>query len=298
MTAPVSAPGGFLLALGGAAAYGFNITFARIAAGEGVHGPLMVFYRVLVMLALAVVLAVALRQSLRVPAGKRAPLFVLGLSSAGVGICYLSSVAFIPVTVAAVVFYTYPVLIVLMSPLVERRPLSAPLLAVAAVAFVGIVLVLGPASASLDPRGLLLAFGASLSGVAQFFAAARCASLTTAPKVFWVHVVCLPAALAAAAATGGVHGPAILLAAPWAVTLTIGGFVLGFVLQVVSLGRVGAVAGGLAFCLEPVVAALTSALVLGERLAPIQYAGGALVIGAIMANVALQNGRARVPARA
>lgn len=296
MTAPPSASGGFLLALAGAAAYGFNITFARIAAFEGVQGPLMVVFRVVVMLALAVGMALVLRGGLSVATRDRPALGVLGVASAGVGICYLSSVAFIPVTVAAVVFYTYPVLIVLLSPFVEGKRLSPPLLGVAALAFVGIVLVLGPAFDSLDPRGLALAFGASLSAVAQFFAATRCAGVGAAPKVFWVHVICLPAALAAALATGGLRGPEALLAAPWAVALTIGGFVLGFVFQMAALGRVSAVAGGLAFCLEPVVAALTSALVLGERLAPVQYAGGALVIGAIMANVALQGRRPAKPA--
>jgi drug/metabolite transporter (DMT)-like permease len=50
---------------------------------------------------------------------------------------------------------------------------------------------------------------------------------------------------------------------------------------------------GLAFCLEPVGAAITSALVLDERLAPIQYLGGALVILAIIANVQVENRRVK-----
>jgi drug/metabolite transporter (DMT)-like permease len=47
----------------------------------------------------------------------------------------------------------------------------------------------------------------------------------------------------------------------------------------------------LTFCLEPVVAAITSAIVLDERLGVTQYAGGALVIGAIMLNVWLESRR-------
>jgi drug/metabolite transporter (DMT)-like permease len=293
MSAPVSAAGGFTLALGAAAAYGFNITFARIAAGEGVQGPVLVTYRVIVMLMVSVALGLALRESLRVDRRYWSSLLVLGLTSAGVGVCYLSSVAFIPVTVAAVLFYTYPVIIVLVSPLVERGRLSPGLLGVACLAFLGVVLVLGPAFDSLDPRGVALALGASASAVIQFFVAARCGPVPTAPKILWVHVVCLPAAMLAAVATGGMRGPEVLLAAPWAVTLTIGGFVLGFVLQMAALGRVGAVAGGLAFCLEPVVAAGTSALVLGERLAPVHYAGGLLVVLAIMINVAASHRRSR-----
>ena len=73
MIAPPSASGGFLLALAGAAAYGFNITFARIAAFEGVQGPLMVVFRVIVMLALAIVMALVLRGGLQVaPRDRRA----------------------------------------------------------------------------------------------------------------------------------------------------------------------------------------------------------------------------------
>jgi drug/metabolite transporter (DMT)-like permease len=57
------------------------------------------------------------------------------------------------------------------------------------------------------------------------------------------------------------------------------------------LTRISAVVAGLTFCLEPVVAAITSAIVLDERLGVTQYAGGALVIGAIMLNVWLESRR-------
>jgi len=74
--------------------------------------------------------------------------------------------------------------------------------------------------------------------------------------------------------------------------LTIGGFVFGFGFQILALTRISASVAGLAFCLEPVVAAITSALVLGERLAPIQYLGGMIVIAAIIATVFVERGKA------
>ena len=58
-----------------------------------------------------------------------------------------------------------------------------------------------------------------------------------------------------------------------------------------ALARISASVAGLACCLEPVVAAITSALVLGERLAPIQYMGVAIVIFAIIANVFVERRR-------
>jgi len=79
--------------------------------------------------------------------------------------------------------------------------------------------------------------------------------------------------------------------------VTIGGYLIGFLLQVLALMRVAPGNAGLAFCAEPVFAVAVAALMLGERLGALQYAGGALVVAAIMANVILeQKRRPLVPA--
>lgn len=294
-----SSVGGLVAALASATCYGFNIVSARFASEAGIHGPSLITYRVGVMLVLAVLFVVVARQGLAVPREERRALAGLSLSSATVGLCYLSSVAFIPVTVAAVVFYTFPICIVLASPFVDGKRPSPALFAIVLVAFVGVVLVVGPAFGDLDPRGLLLAAGASLSATSQFFTASRCVRTSAAAKIFWIHLVILPVGLATAALTGGVATPAQLATAPVAVALTVAGFVVGFVLQLAALARISAVVAGLAFCAEPVMAALSSAMFLGERLAWLQYLGGGLVIAAIVANVVIEQRRmARVVATA
>ena len=279
--------GGLLAALTSATCYGLNLVSARFAGDAGIQGPSLVTYRVGVMLVLSALFAAVFRQALRIEPGERRPFAMLCLSSATVGLCYLSSVAFIPVTVAAVVFYTFPICIVLASPFVDGRRLTGAMLGIVLLAFVGVVLVVGPQFGGMDMRGLLLAAGASLSATTQFFAGSRCVRTSTAAKIFWIHIVILPVGIAVAAVTGGLVTPAGLMAAPWAVGFTIGGFLVGFVLQLIALARVSAAVAGLAFCTEPVMAALSSALFLGERLGLVQYAGGALVIAAIVANVAL-----------
>jgi drug/metabolite transporter (DMT)-like permease len=208
-----------------------------------------------------------------------------------VGVCYLSSVAFIPVTVAAVVFYTFPIFIVLASPFVEGTKLTPTLLGVAAAATIGVVMVVGPAFGGLDWRGLALALGASIATATQFFAAARCRKTGVIAKVFWIHVLVLPTAALIGLAAGQLSPPSTLLAAPLAVGMTIGGYVFGFMLQFLALGRITAVAAGIIYCTEPVVAAVSSALLLGETLSPLQMAGGALVLSAIVANVLLEQRR-------
>jgi drug/metabolite transporter (DMT)-like permease len=279
---------GLVFALISASLYGFSIVFTRMASFAGANGSAIVIYRVLLMLGLVALVAVAARRSLRMAREERLTILWLGISTALIGLCYLSSVAFIPVTVAAVVFYTFPILIVLASPLVEGTRLTPALGGVVALATLGVMLVVGPAFGDLDWRGLALAFGASIATAFQFFAAARCRKTDVVAKVFWIHLIVLPTAVLISLATGQFAGPSMLALAPLAVALSIGGYVFGFFLQFLALGRISAVAAGIIYCTEPVVAAISSALILQEGLAPLQIAGGALVLAAIIANVLLE----------
>lgn len=294
---PASARQGLLLAFASAAAFGTNIVSAQIAGQAGLSGPLLVFYRVLLMLILVGGAALAWRSSLSLTRDERQPVLLFGLATALVGTAYLSSVSFVPVSVAAVVFYTFPILIVLTEPLFTPAPFRVDRFAVALLAFLGVALVVGPDLQGLDPRGLALAFIASLSATAQFFAAARCAQVATLPKLFWSHIVILPVTLAILLITGGLLPPQTFLLAPIAVAVTYGGYIIGFLFQILALARIAPGPAGLAFCAEPVFAVAIAAIVLAERLGPLQYAGGALVIIALVINVIVEHSRrAVVPA--
>lgn len=284
---------GIGFALAGAFFYGFNITFAKISAELGVQGPMIVAERVLVMIAIGLVLALVTRSSLHVVKGERVPMALLGLGSMGVSIGYLSSVAFIPITVAAVIFYTFPILIVIASPFIDKKKLTPAMLGIVALAFVGVVLVLGMASGDLDLRGVALAALASVSAAMQFFAGTRCRETDNAAKIVVTQAIVLPGAIASVFATGGVFSIETQILAAVPIWLTIGGFVLGFVFQILALARISATVAGLLFCLEPVVAAITSAIVLDERLLPVQYFGGFLVIAAIALTMVVERRVAR-----
>lgn len=284
---------GIAFALASAGAFGSNIVSAQLAGQAGLSGPLLVFYRVFIMLALLGLAAMLLRISWKVPPGQIRPLVAFGLTSALVGSAYLSSVAFVPVSVAAVVFYTFPVLVVLAEPLLTRTRFSLDRLLVALVAFLGVALVVGPSLDGLDPRGLALALAAAVLAAAQFFAASACADTPVAPKLFWSHLLILPVTIAILWLVAGFQPPQAIAAAPIAFTVTTGTYLLGFLLQVMALARIAPGLAALAFCAEPVFSVLIAAIVLGERLGPVQYAGGALVVGAIMANVILEQKRAR-----
>ncbi|MGO4707065.1 DMT family transporter [Microvirga sp. 2MCAF38] len=282
---------GLFFALGSAGLYGLNIVYARVAALAGINGPAIVVYRVLLMLVLTIGVAYLLRQRLTVAREEWRTLVVLGIATAFVGLCYISSVAFIPVTMATVIFYAYPTMIVLATPFVDKTPLTPSLIGVVLLSLFGVVLVVGPVFEGLDWRGLALAAGAGIATATQFFAAARCPKTEPVAKVFWVHLIVLPTALLVGAMTGQLEAPAILAIAPFAVFMTIGGYVIGFVFQMLALARISAAAAGIAYCIEPVVSALSSVLVLGERLSSLQIAGGVLVLIAVVTNVLLERKR-------
>lgn len=293
MTPSSSPAGGLLFALCSATFYGLNIVYARVAALAGTSGSALVLYRVFLMLALIGIAVVAMRRSLAVPREERGTMLLLGVATTLVGICYLSSVAYIPVTVAAVVFYTFPILIVLTSPFVEGTRLTPTLLGIAAMAFLGVMMVVGSAVGDLDWRGLALACAASVATAVQFFAGARCRRTGIFAKVFWIHVLVLPTAALIGFAAGQITPPSALAAAPFAVAMTIGGYVFGIMLQFLALGRITAVAAGIIYCMEPVVAAAASVVLLDETLSPPQMLGGILVLCAIIANVLMEQRRMR-----
>jgi drug/metabolite transporter (DMT)-like permease len=112
-------------------------------------------------------------------------------------------------------------------------------------------------------------------------------------KVFWIHLLVLPTSVVIGWAAGQLGPPSSLALAPYAIAMTIGGYVIGFMLQFLALGRITAVAAGIIYCAEPVVAAVSSAVILGETFTIVQMAGGALVLSAIVANVALEQRRMR-----
>lgn len=289
------AAAGLLLTLGSAGLFGMGTVGARLASFEGIGGTSLVLFRSVLMLALVGIVAVLRRAPLAVAPGERAALVVAGLATTVLGSAYMSSVAFVPVTVAVVVFYTFPVLIVLASPLVTGAPLTPGLVGIAGLALLGVVGVVGPAFGGLDPRGLVLAGAASLATAVQFFAFSRVGRTGLVAKVLWIHLLVLPSAALLALAAGGPNAPEDLLRAPWPAAVSVGGYLVGFALQLAALARSSPVVAGIAYCAEPVVSALGAAAILGESLSGVQWLGGAAVLAAIAAN-AVREGR-RTPAR-
>jgi drug/metabolite transporter (DMT)-like permease len=238
------------------------------------------------------------RVPLSVVSGHRRALLPIGALIAVQSVCLYSAVARIPVGVALLAFNTYPLWTALWARLLYgHRPERAVLLAMP-------VILLGLALA-LDVAGAVAGFaaGGAASGLAgDSAAAAGVAYAVTAAAVFGValaltqhEVAALDGrlrsaltmaqvgvlALAGAAVTGGLQGPAD--AAGWlglAVLTVLYG--TAFTLMFTILPRLGVVGNSPILNIEPVAALLLAWALLGQRIGALQWLGALLVVGAVM----------------
>lgn len=270
--------------------YGLNPPAVRFAFEHGVPVLTSSFLRALAMVAFSGILIALTARTFHVPAHRRLPLFLLGLATASVSLCYLSAVAFIPVPIATTIFFTFPIVILLAAPLMEGEAVTIMRLALAGLAFIGLVIVLGPAANGLDWRGLVLASLAAFGAAGQFLSGRRIADeVRPNTAAFWANLISVPAIACAVVFTGGLSGfgsvfepfsdNTIALVAIAAICIT---YIFGFQFQMASLRHGPASTVAPFFYLEPIVSISLAAAFLGQKLQPVQYAGCALVFLALL----------------
>jgi len=277
---------GIAFALAAAAGYGFAPPIARVAFENGVPGWESAFARSSAVILVFAAVGAAMRVPFAVPRGAWPSLLALTASTAVVSPSYLASVEFIPVSLGVIIFYTFPILVLLVSPLLERRPLGLRRILLALLAFLGLMVAIGPSFGDLDMRGVAFAGLASLGAAAQLFAG-RALSARMRPLAFGllVHLMIWPALLVACLWWSG--GSLRLLAGPvtpegYLAVSTIGAiFVIAYFLHMKCLGFAPASTVAPFFNIEPVTTMAVAALLLGETLLAHQYAGGAMVLTAL-----------------
>ncbi len=271
---------GSLFALTGATAYGINIVGARVCAQLGITGSDVVVYRALLFVPLLAGFAWATGRRLVLNRQELPAVLRFAGCAVGTALCYMTALRYLSVPMAVTIFYTYPLIVILLTPYLDRVPLTMRRWIVALVAFAGVLLAVGPHAEAIDPRGVGFALLGSVFCAGMFITATR---LTTSSVVtfFWCQLVALPLGLAFAWVTGGLSPPEHLATGILPLAITVGGYFLGFLFQILAASRISAASAGLLFLFEPVVAIVTAALVLGEHITPMQGAGMAMIIGAL-----------------
>ena len=255
---------------------------ARLAYDSGVSTTTLVAFRV----AVATVIIAGLVAFLRRPwafnptALKPTLATVLGILMVAFG--YMSSVLFIPVSLSALIFFTFPIIVLVHATLTERRAPSLATVAAFATAFAGLTLALGPSFEILDLRGvgcaLIAAVGACLVMITGSWAARRMDALTL---TFYTQALCLPVVVAVLLSVGNVALPTD--GAGWTgLNIAAAGYIAGMCLLMAAVRLANPAPVSMINNLEPLVTLVAAALILGERMTGIQYAGGGLVLVAVV----------------
>jgi drug/metabolite transporter (DMT)-like permease len=187
----------------------------------------------------------------------------------------------IPVPLAVLIFYTWPAITTAASWLLGKERFRWRTAAALALAFAGVALALNVELTAAQAKGVWLALGAACMWSAAFLLTGHFFhGRDTRVATLYMMLTALGVFVAACLVTGAVAWPASVPG--WSGLAGVGAFyafaLIGLFLASV---RIGATRAGFYMNFEPIASVLLAALILGQRLAPVQLAGAALVIAAL-----------------
>lgn len=285
MTAPqtptASLAAGQALVAASAMAFAGNAALARLSYDGGMDPLTVNLARALVAsLALAGILA-AQRVPLGLPARARRIAVGCGVLTAIYSYMLFAAIAFTPIALVVIAFYTFPLLTGALAWITGRDRFSWRAGAALALAFAGLLLALDPAG-TVDRRGILLGLAAAVLVTANIhLLGGLVGGRDSRPVTLHVQATATVLFAAAAAFTGHLAVPTApvgwlgLLAVPLLYTFAFTGLYAG-------IARIGPVRTATLMNLEPVAGVAFGWLLLGQALKPVQLAGVALVIAALL----------------
>lgn len=297
---PSIGPRAFVTLLLLACLFGGNHVAARVAFDHGVDVVTAVAVRSLVTAAVVALLVVLNRVPRALTPRQRRVMPLIGLLVAVQSVCLYGAVARIPVGLALLAFNSWPLWTGFWAYVLYREAPKRQVLLAMPVILIGLALALdvwGTAS-GLGVRGQWAAMG---TGVALAIAAALSFGIVlalTQHEVAQVDgrlrsaitmAIVGVLALATAPLQGGLHWPHD--ATGWwglaALTVLYG---TAFTSLFVLLPKLGVVGNSPILNVEPVAALVMAWAILGQAIAPVQWLGALLVVGAVMA-LGLRKGR-------
>ncbi len=284
--------GGLLVVLAGCL-WGSMGLFVRTLSAYGFTTLQIAALRLLTAAVMLLPFGLAKKGDRRMSLGDFFLLVVMGLVSiAAMSVCYFTTIQLSSLSTAAVLLYTSPVFVTLLSAAFLHERLNGQKLLALALAVCGCVLVAGlsgalPAAAVVS--GLLSAVTYASYSIFGRFALRRCAPLTVTVVAFSAAAVallccCRPAQLWSVVATR--------FSLPMLLWVLAAGFftaVAPFLLYTVGLRTTEASRASVLACSEPAAATLFGFAVYGEVPTPLAFTGMALIFVAI---VLLSFGRA------
>jgi drug/metabolite transporter (DMT)-like permease len=273
---------GALAIVASAVGYGFVAVLLKLALEAGAHPLALAAWRFIVA-AVAVWLLLAVRRRPLPSRGALPGLCGLGALYSLDALLFTIALQWVAASTATLVFYAYPVAVVLLAAAFLSEPLTRRRLIACGLTVLGCALTAGGSPEGGRPLGFLLVLLA-MSALAVYIVSgrrilAREPAHASAAVIITTSAILLAAvALVSGEIELGGGRQALLLVLLLAVVCT----AVPITLFVVGLKRVDAGRAAILSTLEPVVTVIVAAALLGERIGAIQVAGGIAILGGVL----------------
>ena len=268
---------GFFSAILAASLFGMIPTFTKISYGYQISPQLAVFTRYVLALILIIVPFIIYKNNYKIIKQKIFLLLLISLGSICLSTGLLVSVIFIPVSLVALIFYTYPLIVLGYSSIFGKK-LNKIQIVGFFLAFAGLGLALGPNFETLNIYGIMLALLASI-GAATILITNEILAKDLNPFTInaFVNFFCF---LVLALVIGinfdiDLNVPNLGKIYIFFASLF---YCAAFFAQLIAVSYIGSTKTSLILYLEPIVAIISAIILLNESLTKIQTLGTIIVI--------------------
>ncbi len=272
---------GTLYTLASALCFGSMAIFARMAYASGVDIPTLLLLRFSV--ASILMWGILFSKRMKLPKGRGMVMLVAmgAIGYAGQAFSYFTALTYASAGLVALLLYTYPAIVALLSRLVFKHPFTWMQITAVAIALAGTVFIIGKAGDG-KPLGIFFGLLAALIYSVYILMGSRFPKDVTPTASTAVITSSAAVTYSAVVAVRGFHPPAT--GQGWMAVLAIAVIctVLAILFFFEGLERVGPVRASVFSTIEPVFTVLLAAAVLGERITLTRVFGGALIVGAVI----------------
>ncbi len=290
MTSAHPAATGTACVVASAVAFGAMAILARIAFASGVDTPTLLALRF--GIAAIAMLALASLRKVPLPSGSTLGALVLlgAIGYGGQAFSFFTALTLAPAGLVALLLYLHPALVALLAAALLHERLTPVKLVALAIALAGMVLTIAPALTTPEsvPAGTGVVAGIGFAIAAAVFyslyiiAGAWLGRRVDAFPVSTVVIASAAVLFIAAALVRGPQWPQTPEGWVAVVAIALLSTVAAVTLYFAGLKLIGPTRASTLSTLEPLVTVTLAALVLGERIAPVQMAGGALILAAVV----------------
>lgn len=207
----------------------------------------------------------------------------VGVLFAGIVFGLFKAIQLVDVPIAILTYFIYPLFTGIVGTLIGIDRLNWQGAAAAVVAFLGLALIVGAHPGGIAVAGLAFAFGAACLRTAVLLISRAALRDADSRLLTWYSLVSSTSIFVVVSlATWNWHPP--VTGTGWFALMVVSVFVTLAVLTLfISINRVGPFRSALIMNLEPLLATILSAPLLGEVITPLQGLGGAIMLGALVA---------------